>query len=211
MDRAFQRERLLLIWPGRIEPDKVLAQEIVSAGVDILEYRPEEGEPNETVYRALERLRNEAPLIVNNRLTVAKEVDGVWVGEGDIAVASARKELGEDARIGRTVRSVKSLEVAEREGADWVGAGALSPSPLKRDAPLMEEAVAREIANLSNTPCFGVGGVLLGEGVETYLLWGFRRFALSGAILRAKNPPFEAMRWQNLLAENLTNAPTVSS
>ena len=62
---------------------------------------------------------------------MALEADGVHLGEEDLPPALARKILGPGKIIGRTVRTVEQAREAQREGADYLGAGAVFPHRLQ--------------------------------------------------------------------------------
>src|SRR5512140_1716583 len=65
------------------------------------------------------------PLLVNDRLDVALacRAAGVHLGQEDVPVPLARRILGPGATIGVSVNTTEEARRAEREGADYVGAG----------------------------------------------------------------------------------------
>ena len=65
------------------------------------------------------------PLLVNDRLDVALACGaaGVHLGQEDVPVPLARRILGPDATIGVSVNTPEEARRAERQGADYVGAG----------------------------------------------------------------------------------------
>ncbi|MCH7493888.1 thiamine phosphate synthase [bacterium] len=192
--------RLLLIWPGRMAMDATLAGELAAAGVGAIEYRPEPGETDREAGRALQGLAGHgAVALVNNRVSLALLVDGVHLGEADMAVAAARAALGSGAVIGRTARSGASLAQGFTEGADYVAVGAVAASALKPDAPVLGPQAAGAVAAGAPGPVFAVGGAkrrLRGAWAAA----GFTRVALSGAVLAAADPVAAAADWAAWLA-----------
>lgn len=65
-------------------------------------------------------------LVINDRIDVALAVgaDGVHVGQGDIPASQARQLLGPNRILGVSVKTVEQAQKAERDGADYLGAGA---------------------------------------------------------------------------------------
>ena len=65
-------------------------------------------------------------LVINDRIDVALAVgaDGVHVGQDDIPASQARQLLGPSRILGVSVKTVEQAQKAERDGADYLGAGA---------------------------------------------------------------------------------------
>ena len=73
------------------------------------------------------------PLIINDNLAVALKsgADGIHVGIEDMPVSEIRRQTGEGFIIGATAKTVEQAQIAEREGADYLGIGAVFPSSTK--------------------------------------------------------------------------------
>ena len=99
--------------------------------------------------------------------------DGVHVGQSDVACADARRILGPDAIVGVSAQTGEEARAAEAAGADYLGVGALIPTPTKPDAvDVTKEELAR-ICDAVSIPVVGIGGlhvgtldVLEGTGVD---------------------------------------------
>ncbi len=67
------------------------------------------------------------PLLINDRLDIALAVDadGLHIGQDDLPVQVARKLLGPDKILGLLVSNTAEAVQGEREGADYLGAGAV--------------------------------------------------------------------------------------
>lgn len=101
------------------------------------------------------------PLIINDNVKVAKAVnaEGVHLGQSDMSIAKAREILGNDKIIGATARSKEQAVKAEKEGADYVGSGAVFGTSTKSDAVKMSFDTLREICNSVNIPVTAIGGI----------------------------------------------------
>ena len=115
------------------------------------------------------------PFVVDDDVELAAEAgaDGVHVGQSDTACAEARRILGPDAIVGVSARTVAEALEAEAAGADYLGVGALHPSPTKPDAADVTIDELRAICAAVGIPVVGIGGVdastareLAGTGVD---------------------------------------------
>ena len=73
------------------------------------------------------------PLLVNDRVDVALACGaaGVHLGQDDVSVMTARRDLGPDKIIGVSVNTVGEARRAEEDGADYLGAGPAFPTTTK--------------------------------------------------------------------------------
>ena len=101
------------------------------------------------------------PFVVDDDVQLAAEVgaDGVHVGQSDTACAEARRVLGPDAIVGVSARTVAEALEAEAAGADYLGVGALHPTPTKPDAADVTYNELRAICKAVRIPVVGIGGV----------------------------------------------------
>ncbi len=103
------------------------------------------------------------PLIINDRLDVALRsgADGVHVGAGDMDVAEIRKKVPENFIIGATAKTVEQARRAEDAGADYLGVGAVFPSPTKANAVCITPDQLKDIEGAVSIPCVAIGGITL--------------------------------------------------
>ena len=64
----------------------------------------------------------------NVALAVATDADGVHVGQSDMAAGKVRELIGPDKILGVSAQTVDEALLAEREGADYLGVGAVFPT-----------------------------------------------------------------------------------
>ena len=71
--------------------------------------------------------RYHVPFVINDNVEIAKEIDadGVHVGQEDMAAGNARAILGSDKIIGVSAHTVEEAVLAEKNGADYLGVGAV--------------------------------------------------------------------------------------
>ena len=101
------------------------------------------------------------PLIINDNVAVALKsgADGVHVGIEDAPVAEIRKRVSADFIIGATCKTVEQAKIAETAGADYMGVGAVFPSPTKTNAVRITNAQLREIVSAVSIPAVAIGGI----------------------------------------------------
>ena len=145
-----------------------IARAAIEGGVDAIQLR----DKNQSALRRYEtgqRLREltaqtGVDLIVNDRVDLARAIDadGVHLGQSDLPVPVARDLLGEDAVIGKSTSFVEEARAAEREGADYLGVGAVYGTSSKDvpddEADFGPERV-REIVDAVEIPVVGIGGI----------------------------------------------------
>lgn len=119
--------------------------------------------------------RYQVPLIINDNVDVALKsgADGVHVGMEDAPVAEVRKRVGPDFIIGATAKTVQQAQGAQAAGADYLGVGAVYPSPTKQTALGITQEQLKEICAAVSLPAVAIGGItaprvaeLQGSGVQ---------------------------------------------
>lgn len=106
-------------------------------------------------------------LLVNDRVDVARATpaDGAHVGARGLAVADARRLLWTADLLGASVHSVDEARAAAADGADFVLAGTIWPTPSHPDRPPAGIGLVREIAALG-IPTLAIGGVTPARAAE---------------------------------------------
>ena len=189
------REDLLLYavtdraWIGR----QTLYEQIedaVKGGVTIVQLREKNLDETSFVREAVEIKelchRYHVPLIINDNVDVALKsgADGVHVGIEDAPVAEIRRRVGSDLIIGATAKTVEQAQKAEADSADYLGVGAVFPSPTKKNAIRITAAQLREICTSVSIPAVAIGGISL-ENVSEIAGGGMSGIAAVSAIFAA--------------------------
>lgn len=193
----FNSEQLLLYavtdraWTGR---QTLLEQieEALAGGVTLLQLREKALDPEAFLQEAVEarRLchRYGVPLIINDNVDVAlgSGADGVHVGIEDAPVQQIRRRTGSDFIIGATAKTVEQARLAEASGADYLGVGAVFPSPTKKTAIRITNAQLREICASVRIPAVAIGGINAENALEICGC-GARGIAVVSAIFAAQD------------------------
>lgn len=115
------------------------------------------------------------PFIVNDDagIAAASNADGAHVGQGDMNVKAARAILGSGKLIGVSVQTVEQAIQAERDGADYLGVGAVFPTASKADAEDVSSQTLKSICDAVSIPVVAIGGInrhnihnLKGTGID---------------------------------------------
>lgn len=166
----FDRDNLLLYavtdraWVGR----QTLLEQIESAlagGVTLVQLREKRMSGEDLVREAREIRalchRYGVPLILNDDAdaALASGADGVHVGAEDLPVRSVRERVGQGMIVGATAKTVAQAQAAEAAGADYLGVGAVFPSPTKRNAIRITAEELRTICASVSIPAVAIGGI----------------------------------------------------
>lgn len=115
------------------------------------------------------------PFIVNDNVEVAAKckADGIHVGQEDMRASDVRKQVGENVIIGVSVHNVEEALEAVRNGADYLGVGAMFSTSTKADASVLSWETLRDICRAVDVPVVAIGGIskgnllkLAGTGVD---------------------------------------------
>lgn len=187
---------LYVIVDKRIVPISLtkISRIIIEAGVSIIQLRCKNTSLRNFLKEAklLRKLTKEKNMvfIINDSVEIAQAVDaeGVHLGDEDMPISIARKILGVNKIIGASVSTPFSAEKAEKEGANYLGVGAIFETSTKENAgePKGVEII-RKIKRKVNIPVFAIGGINR-NNLKEVLKSGADGVCISSAILLAKNP-----------------------
>lgn len=144
--------------------------------------------------------------IVNDNVDVAIacQADGIHVGQEDMAAGEVRRRVGDAMLLGVSVHTVEEARRAVRNGADYLGLGAVFPTSTKTDVDQMTNETLRAICDAVDVPVVAIGGInrgnllkLSGSGVDGV--------ALVSAIFSAEDIE-DTCRKLRLLAEGMVRA-----
>ena len=105
--------------------------------------------------------RYKVPFIVNDNVDIAIKcrADGVHIGQSDMNLLQARKLLGENMIIGVSAHSVEEALEAVKNGADYLGAGAMFSTSTKTNVSSLSKETLRDICAAVNIPVVAIGGI----------------------------------------------------
>ena len=164
-------EKMLLLyavtdqaWVGK-QPLLEQIEDALKGGATIVQLREKKLDEDSFVEEAIQVRdlchKYNVPLIINDHVEVALKsgADGVHVGVEDAPVAEIRKCVSPDFIIGATCKTVEQAKIAEAAGADYMGVGAVFPSPTKTNAVRITNEQLREIVSSVSIPAVAIGGI----------------------------------------------------
>lgn len=166
----FQKEMLLLYavtdraWVGT----QSLYEQVeaaINGGVTMVQLREKELSKEAFLKEAMElkMLCHEKgiPFIVNDDVDIALAcgADGVHVGIEDAPVSEIRKRVGTEFIIGATAKTVEQAKQAQEAGANYLGVGAIFPSPTKKNAVRITKEQLQKIGKAVELPIVAIGGI----------------------------------------------------
>ncbi|HOB34373.1 MAG: thiamine phosphate synthase [Firmicutes bacterium] len=101
------------------------------------------------------------PFIVNDNVDVAlaADADGVHVGQKDMEAGRVRRLIGAGKILGVSAQTVEQAVLAEKNGADYLGVGAVFPTGSKADAEDVSLEELQRICAAVNIPVVAIGGI----------------------------------------------------
>jgi thiamine-phosphate pyrophosphorylase len=141
-----------------------------------------------------------ALFVVNDHVDVAllSGADGVHLGADDLTPAAARRVAGPGLLVGASASTPEAAAQAEREGADYLGAGPAYATPLKPEKRVIGPAGVAAVAAAVRLPVFAIGGIDRARLPELRRA-GVDRVCAIRALAAAADPEAEAMAWREAL------------
>lgn len=126
------------------------------------------------------------PLIINDNVELALEVDadGVHVGQEDMDAQDVRGLIGPGKILGVTAKTAEQAQRAQRNGADYLGSGAVFGSTTKWNAKPMSQELLQSICQSVTIPVVAIGGIHRGN-IATLAGTGIRGAAVVSGIFAA--------------------------
>jgi len=193
----FNEEMLLLYavtdrrWVGRQTLYEQI-EEALQGGVTMVQLREKKLPKDEFLEEAVRVAglchKYNVPLIINDDVDVALKsgADGVHVGMEDVPVSEIRRIVSGDFIIGATCKTVEQAIAAEQAGADYMGVGAVFPSPTKKNAVRITKEKLMEICSSVSIPAVAIGGIGY-DNISKLTGGGMDGFAVVSAIFAAEN------------------------
>ncbi len=166
MDRSIMK--LYLVTDSTGLDDKVFLKKVEDAlkgGVTLLQLREKEKSTREYIALA-EKVHTiskkyNVPLLIDDRVDVALaiEAEGVHLGQSDMPIDTARKIMGCGYIIGATAKTVPQALEAYKNGADYLGVGAIYPTTTKVKTVLTSTETLQSICEAVPIPVNAIGGL----------------------------------------------------
>ena len=140
-------------------------EEAIKGGVTFVQLREKKLDEESFLNEALEiqklcRKYN-IPFVVNDSVEIARKInaDGVHVGQSDMEAVNVRSILGNNKILGVSAQTVEQALLAEKQGADYLGVGAVFPTGSKADADDVSYDTLKEICSAVSIPVVAIGGI----------------------------------------------------
>lgn len=176
--------------PGTFEK---VVEEALRGGVTLVQLREKEGDTGLLYERAV-KLKQitkayHVPLIIDDRIDImmAADADGVHLGQSDMPAALARKLIGPDKIMGVSAGTLEEAVKAEKDGADYLGVGAMFPTATKKDADITTPKTLRKIMDTVHIPVVTIGG-MNERTIPLFKGYGLSGFAVVSAIMASREP-----------------------
>jgi len=169
------------------------ASEVIRGGAKIIQLRDKHSSKKELlpIAQQLEKLcaEHNVLFIVNDYLDIAlaADADGLHLGQEDLPTKEARKLLPIDKILGRSATTAEQAIAAEADGADYIAAGSIFPSPTKENAHVIGLQGLRQIREAVSLPLVAIGGITEDNAAEV-IAAGASSAAVISAILQAESP-----------------------
>lgn len=145
------------------------------------------------------------PFIINDNVDIALHIDadGVHVGQSDMEAGNVRKLLGNNKILGVSAQTVEQAILAENQGADYLGVGAVFHTGSKDDADDVSFETLQAICKAVSIPVIAIGGISQ-DNVMKLSGSGICGVAVISAIFSEKNICTATARLKQL-AESMVN------
>ena len=144
-----------------------ITKKAILGGITIVQYREKNKSYDDMKKECLilKDLCNEhgVKFIINDHIELAKEIDadGVHIGQDDECFTKTRDVIGTDKIIGVSVfNEVQALD-AQKQGADYLGVGAIFKTNTKNDAKYVTLNTLKTITQKVSIPVVAIGGITL--------------------------------------------------
>ena len=177
-------------------------------GATIVQLREKNKSTREYLQLALEVKKitdkYEVPLIIDDRVDIALASDaaGVHLGNEDMPISVARKLMGKNKIIGATAKTVEAALNAEKDGADYIGTGAIFPTTTKVKTVLTPVSVLKDVCKNVKIPVCAIGGLNY-ENCDILKNSGISGIAVVSAIMKSTNPEESARKFKEKILNEL--------
>ncbi len=168
-------------------------EDALCGGVTILQLREKDKTTREYIDIAKKvhflTKKYNVPLIIDDRIDVAMAVnaEGVHLGQSDMPIDVARQILGNDIIIGATAKTVEQATEAYKNGADYLGVGAIYPTTTKVKTVLTSTEMLDKICRAVPIPVNAIGG-LNKDNIDVLRGIDIAGICVVSAIMKAESP-----------------------
>jgi len=186
-----EKLKLYVITDRRLKPEIESVREALEGGATSIQLRIKNASTREMI-KIGKRIREltkeyDALYFVDDRLDVAlaTNADGVQLGPEDMPISLAR-EIAPNLIIGASVYSLEEALQAEKERADYLGAGSVFLTPTKAGVRVIGVEGLRKIVESVKIPVVAIGGINH-KNARDVLKTGVDGIAIISAIMGAED------------------------
>lgn len=131
--------------------------------------------------------RYQIPLIINDRVDICLAVDaaGVHIGDDELPTGVTRSLIGNKI-LGRSVKSVLQAKEEQKNGADYLGVGAVFPTATKEKAQSTSLKTLKQVTQQVRIPVVAIGGITE-ERIKSFDHIGIDGVAMVSEIMKASD------------------------
>ena len=170
-----------------------LIRAVLRGGADVIQLRDKRADDRLLLQRARQlrelTVGTQTLMIVNDRpdMALLSRADGVHVGQEELALSDVRPLVGDKMLVGVSTHTIAQARQAVRDGADYLGAGPVFPSPTKAFDAFPGTEFLKQIAAEITLPVFAIGGIDP-ENLPRVIDAGLRRVAVQSVVGESKEP-----------------------
>jgi len=169
------------------------AKAIIKGGARVIQFRDKVQHKRDVFPIAVELRKlcsdTGVTFIMNDYLDIAlaSDADGLHIGQEDLPAKEARRLLPQDKILGVSASTLQLAVQAEKDGADYIGHGAIYPTGSKDGAAAVGLSRLPEIKKAVSIPVVAIGGINQ-NNVADVMKAGADGVAVISAILGAESP-----------------------
>lgn len=140
-------------------------EEAIKGGATVVQLREKDCSSSEFYTYGLKvkeiTTKYSVPLIINDRVDIALalKADGVHIGQSDLPCMLVRQLVKDTMLIGVSVSTVKEALQAKKDGANYLGVGAMYATNTKTNATIVTMEELLKIRQAVDLPIVVIGGI----------------------------------------------------
>lgn len=144
------------------------------------------------------------PLIINDRVDIALAVnaDGVHIGQSDLQADVVRGIIGYKKIVGVSASTVEKAVKAEKDGADYIGVGAVFQTQTKDVTNSVSIELLKEIRKSVVIPMVAIGGIKL-ENISRFKGTDIDGISVVSGIISSADIKTSASEFKRMFIENV--------
>ena len=175
-----------------------IIENILIAGVKIIQHRFKEGKDKDHLKKAIEIKnlckKHNSLFIVNDRIdiAIASNADGIHLGQDDLDIKTARNLLGKSKIIGVSANNSIDISNAVKSGCDYLGIGPAYKTLTKKDKETLGLEKIKALTKDIKIPWFAIGGINK-KNIPLLKNNGIKKVAIVSELMNSDNPREEAI------------------